>query len=97
MSGCAENKIKNIDSHGGNIICFGDSITFGYGAEKGEDFPRALSKMLDIPVINSGLDGDDTISALKRLENDVLDRDPLLVVIEFGGNDFLRKVALEAT
>lgn len=97
LAACTQKEIKNIDSAGKNIICFGDSITFGYGAEEGQDFPRLLSRMTEIPVINSGLDGDDTISALKRLENDVLDREPLLVVIEFGGNDFLRKVTLEDT
>ena len=97
LNGCAKKEIKNIDSHGKNIICFGNSITFGYGASPGKDFPRALAKMIDIPVINSGLDGDDTNTALKRLNNDVLSRNPLLVIIEFGGNDFLRKIPLEDT
>ena len=94
---CTDREIKNIDSGGKNIICFGDSITFGYGASPGKDFPRFLAKMVDIPVINSGLDGDDTNTALKRLNNDVLSRNPLLVIIQFGGNDFLRKISLEVT
>jgi acyl-CoA thioesterase-1 len=95
--GCAKKEIKNIYSNGKNIICFGDSITFGYGAGAGEDFPSALAKLTDIPVINAGIDGDTSIEALKRLKADVLDRDPLLVVIEFGGNDFLRKIPKEET
>jgi len=97
LTGCAKKEIKNIDSKGKNIICFGDSVTFGYGAEQGGDYPSALAKMLDYPVINSGIDGDTSSEALRRLKADVLSRDPLLVIIEFGGNDFLRKIPQETT
>lgn len=95
--GCAKREIKNIDSKGKNIICFGDSVTFGYGANPQESYPVVLSKMLDTPVINAGIDGDTSSEALSRLESDVLNRNPLLVVIEFGGNDFLRKFPKEVT
>jgi len=96
-AGCAKREIKNIDSKGKNIICFGDSITFGYGVQTGEDYPTALAKLINMPVINAGIDGDTTTEALKRLKSDVLDRDPLLVIIEFTGNDFLRKITKEET
>lgn len=97
LTGCAKRQIKNLNSKGKNIICFGDSITFGYGVNPGEDYPAALAKMVNIPVINMGIDGDTTIEATKRLESDVLDREPLLVIIEFTGNDFLRKIPKEVT
>ncbi|MBU1090307.1 MAG: arylesterase [Candidatus Omnitrophica bacterium] len=97
LIGCAKREITNIDSSGKNIICFGDSVTYGYGAAPGEDYPTVLAGMIDIPVINAGIDGDTSIQAMKRLEPDVLDRDPLLVIIEFGGNDFLRKIPRETT
>jgi len=97
LLGCAKKEIKNIDSGGRNIICFGDSITFGYGASPGEDYPSVLAKLINIPVINAGIDGDNTSEALKRLKPDVLDREPLLVIIEFCGNDFLRKFPMEVT
>lgn len=97
FAGCAKREIKNIDSGGINIICFGDSITFGYGAQSGEDFPSVLAKMVKNPVLNMGIDGDTSREALKRLKSDVLDRDPLIVIIEFSGNDFLRKIPKEAT
>jgi len=97
LVGCAEREIKNLDSRGKNIICFGDSITFGYGASPGEDYPSALAKSLEIPVINAGIDGDTSTEALQRIDSDVLNRNPLLVIIEFGGNDFLRKVPMEIT
>jgi len=97
LTGCIKREIKNIDSKGKNIICFGDSITFGYGANPGEDYPAALARMLTLPVINAGIDGDTSTEGLKRIESDVLDRDPLLVIVEFGGNDFLRKIPLDET
>jgi lysophospholipase L1-like esterase len=89
--------IQNLNSKGKNIICFGDSLTFGYGAASGADYPSALAKMVDRPVINAGVDADTTAEALKRLESDVLSRDPFLVIVEFGGNDFLRQVPQETT
>ena len=95
--GCAKREIRNVDSRGTNIICFGDSITFGYGAQTQESYPVVLSKMIQIPVINAGIDGDTTIEALRRFDADVLERDPFLVIIEFGGNDFLRKIPKEVT
>jgi lysophospholipase L1-like esterase len=97
LVGCARKEIKNINSKGKNIICFGDSITFGYGAEPGGDYPSALAKMTSAPVINAGIDGDTSTEAIKRIKSDVLDRDPLLVIVEFGGNDFLRKIPQEET
>ena len=95
--GCAKREIRNINSRGTKIICFGDSITFGYGAQTQESYPVVLSKMIQIPVINAGIDGDTTTEALRRFDSDVLERDPLLVIIEFGGNDFLRKIPRTVT
>jgi acyl-CoA thioesterase-1 len=95
--GCSKREIKNMGAKGKNIVCFGDSLTFGYGALPGEDYPTALGKMLTIPVINCGIDGDTTSEAMGRLRSDVLGREPILVIIEFGGNDFLRKTPKDVT
>jgi len=95
--GCAKPELKNIDAKGLSIICFGDSITFGYGAGPGEDYPTALAKLVKLPVINAGVDGDTTFAALERLECDVLSKNPRLVIVEFCGNDFLKKIAKEDT
>jgi len=92
LGGCAKPEIRNLDAKGSAIVCFGDSLTFGYGASPGEDYPAVLSDLVDLPVVNSGVDGDTTFEALERLENDVLKRDPRLVIVEFCGNDFLKKV-----
>lgn len=97
LAGCGTPAIKNADAKGESIVCFGDSITFGYGAQPGEDYPTELAKLVPVPVINAGIDGDTTQEALKRIKADVLDRDPVLVIIEFCGNDFLRKVPPQTT
>ncbi|MDP2927195.1 MAG: GDSL-type esterase/lipase family protein [Candidatus Omnitrophota bacterium] len=97
LCGCAKPEIRNLDAKGSSIICFGDSITFGYGANSGEDYPTALGKLVRLSVVNSGVDGDTTFEALERLENDVLDKDPRLVIVEFCGNDFLKKIPKEDT
>jgi len=98
LCSCAKDKgIKNIGSKGSNIICFGNSLTLGIGASAGNDYPSILAKQIELPVINAGQAGDTTQDALKRLKRDVLNRDPRLVVVEFGGNDFLQGVPKEIT
>ena len=96
-AGCARQEVKNVNSSGKTIICFGDSITFGYGVDPSNAYPAVLSEWLNIPVVNSGIDGDTTDQALKRLASDVLEKDPLLVVVEFCGNDFLEKIPTQTT
>ena len=94
---CSKREIKNADSKGKNIICFGDSITLGYGANEGEDYPSELARLVNRPVFNMGVDSETSEEALKRLNKDVLEREPILVIIEFGGNDFLKKIPRAAT
>ncbi len=75
------------------IICFGDSLTSGTGAEAGMDYPSQLSEMIAKPVMNAGVPGDTTARALKRLQRDVLAKSPDMVLITLGGNDLKNGVA----
>jgi lysophospholipase L1-like esterase len=72
---------------GDNIICFGDSLTFGTGAPRDKSYPAQLAEMIGQPVINSGIPGDTTARALQRLDRDVLSKSPRIVLITLGGND----------
>ena len=82
----------------GPIIFFGNSLTTGVGAGEGEDFPSLVTKQLNLKnVINAGVSGDTTATALSRLKPDVLDKEPSLVIVELSGNDFLGGVAVEET
>jgi acyl-CoA thioesterase-1 len=51
------------------------------------DYPPQLSRLISKPVINAGIPGDTTSTALARLDRDVLDRSPRIVLITLGGND----------
>src|ERR1051325_3315843 len=63
-------KVRNLGSRGTAIIAFGDSLTAGYGAAAGEDYPSRLSFLLGAPVLNRGVSGDTTDAALARLDAD---------------------------
>ena len=75
------------------IICFGDSLTYGTGAGKGMDYPSQLSKLIGRPVVNAGVPGDTTGRALRRLDRDVISKNPGLVLITLGGNDLKNGVS----
>ena len=48
-------------------------------------------------MINAGRAGETTAEALARLDREVLEKDPLIVIVELGGNDFLQQVPREQT
>ena len=98
QSGCERRfDIANKGAKAETIVCFGDSITQGFGVKPEESFPSLLGEQLGQPVINAGVSGDTTAGALRRLERDVLSKKPKLVIVEFGGNDFLQRVPQDET
>lgn len=88
-------RITNAVPRGDNLICFGDSLTAGTGAAPGSSYPDQLARLTGRPVINAGVPGDTTGSALERLERDVLARSPRIVCITLGGNDLKNGVPRE--
>lgn len=84
------------------ILCFGDSLTAGYGLEDSNDaFPSLLqtrvdSLALDYVVVNSGLSGETTAGGRSRIEW-VLNQDIDIFLLELGANDGLRGVPLTET
>lgn len=95
LSSCApSNQFRNVKNlytaRGKTLVCFGNSLTAGQGAPAGSDYPSLLAKELPIPVINAGRSGDTAAVAINRLEKDVLSKDPKIVIVELGANDFLR-------
>ena len=80
------------------LVCYGDSITAGYGLPYGQSYPDYLQKMLKAKgypyaVRNLGTPGATTTDALANLPS-VLRLNPAVVVLEFGGNDGLRGLPL---
>jgi len=84
------------------ILCFGDSITAGYGLDDSNDaYPGVLqSKIdslgLDYVVVNSGLSGETTAGGKSRIPW-VLNQEIDVFILELGGNDGLRGVPLSET
>lgn len=83
------------------IVCFGDSLTAGYGTDPGQSYPDQLQKILDTAnfsyrVVNEGVSGNTTKDGLDRIDR-VIEFHPQLVVLEFGGNDGLRGLPIETT
>jgi len=83
------------------IICFGDSLTEGYGAEAGKSYPDFLQSQLDrsgfhYRVVNAGVSGNTTKDAVERIE-EVTSLHPAVVIVAFGGNDGLRGLPLTQT
>ena len=85
------------EGRGKNIIAFGDSLVEGVGASPGNNFVSLLSKKLGADIINAGFGGDTTASALDRLSQDVISRDPKIVVVLLGGNDAVRRIPKQET
>jgi acyl-CoA thioesterase-1 len=83
------------------LVCYGDSITAGYGLDAGQSFPGALERDLNArgyhyQVINQGTSGTTTKDATAGLGS-ILRLHPAVVIVEFGGNDGLRGLPLAET
>jgi acyl-CoA thioesterase I len=78
----------------GDWIAFGDSLTAGYGAQEGNDYPRLLGNKLGISIQNLGVPGDTTEGAANRVDQ-ALALQPRVVLMCLGGNDGLNSVPAE--
>jgi acyl-CoA thioesterase-1 len=83
------------------ILFYGNSLTAGYGIDADDAFPgltqtRIDSLGLDYKVINGGLSGETTAGGLSRLDWFLEDK-PEIFILELGGNDGLRGIAITET
>lgn len=94
--------ISATDTATKTILCFGDSITAGYGLDDTTDaYPGILQEKidslgLDYTVINSGVSGETTAGGRSRIEW-VIKQQVDIFLLELGANDGLRGVALSET
>jgi len=88
--------VTNYPSDGATIVAFGDSLVEGVGATTGNDFVSLASQQIGEPIINLGRSGDTTRDGLSRLD-EVLTQNPKIVIVLFGGNDYLRQIPPEET
>jgi len=81
----------NVPSNGTTIVAFGDSLVAGVGATAGNDLVSQVAAAVGEPIVNLGNSGDTTRDALARIDT-VLAQDPKVVLVLFGGNDFLQNI-----
>ncbi len=82
------------------IIAFGSSSTAGFGATSPDfNYPNRLAAQLrrqyptaDITVVNRGKGGEDAPEMMKRLQTEVIDMKPDLVIWQVGTNAVLRNL-----
>lgn len=83
-------------AHADTILIMGDSISAGYGMNRGQGWVDQLQKRLNQKypkqhrVVNASMSGETTSGAVARLPNLLKKYQPDVVVIELGGNDGLR-------
>ncbi len=88
LAGCGHPKHAAIPT-GATVLVLGDSLSFGTGANSGEDYPSLLARSTGWNIINAGVPGDTSADGLERLPDLLETHAPKLVLVELGGNDFL--------
>jgi acyl-CoA thioesterase-1 len=94
LAACADDKPQYAAvPQGTTVLILGDSLSYGTGANKGEDYPSLLTKTTGWNIINEGVPGDTTAGGLARLPDLLEVYQPKLLIVELGGNDLLRKTS----
>ena len=83
------------------ILCFGNSLTAGYGLEENQAWPYLMQLRIDslnlsYKVINAGLSGETSAGGLNRIEW-VLNQPADIFILELGANDMLRGIDVNST
>ncbi len=83
------------------VVCFGDSLTAGYGVDPDDSYPSRLQADLDrdgyhYRVVNMGISGETTKDGLARVDR-IIALKPAIAIVEFGGNDGLRGIPVSSS
>ncbi len=89
LTACGSPKLNPINNNS-IILAFGDSLTQGVGVKTENSYPKILSELSGLNVINSGVSGETTDIGLNRLPTELEKYNPSLLLLLEGGNDILR-------
>jgi len=83
------------------ILCFGNSLTAGFGLDEQQAWPALLQNRLDslghqYTVVNAGISGETTAGGLGRIDW-ALNQKVDVFILELGANDMLRGLPVEKT
>ncbi len=97
----AEVAVESTKKEKKSILCFGNSLTAGYGLDEKDAWPTLLQDRLDsmelnYRVINAGLSGETTAGGINRLDW-VTKQVPDIFLLELGANDMLRGLDVKNT
>ena len=75
------------------ILAYGDSLTFGTGANSDtESYPAVLAQLTQRQVVNAGVPGEISSEGLDRLSTMLEQHQPDLVILCHWGNDLIRRL-----
>ena len=84
------------------VLVYGDSLSAEYGLARGTGWAALLDARLKekrppFRVANASISGETTSGGAARIEAALKQHQPAIIIIELGGNDGLRGLALDAT
>ena len=91
LAGCGQPLKLQPVPPGASVLALGNSVTFGTSARAGEDWPTLLAQKTGWRITHAGIPGDTAAQAQHRLPDLLVQHRPALVIIEIGGNDFLKR------